>query len=207
MSNESTTTFARRYDSATVFETPLGPVHIIDTRKAADDTGHKWQWAEIAEAKFNYDLNDRNDWNGKFTINRSEYKERVDISRTRDGGISVSTGRFGKPLTEAARKRLVEILEPLVTPLQERLTMEDYWEVLEGQVRGRVRSALHEAVDAAEKMLRENGMTHYSAKHYDAPRTEAELTRAHDMAVRVVNEEVKKLSTVRTLSAGFEKNR
>jgi len=207
MSNESTTTFARRYDAATVFETPLGPVHIIDTRKAADDTGSKWQWAEIAEAKFNYDPADRNDYNGKFTINRSEYKERVDIHRNRDGGISVSTGRFGKPLTEAAKKQLVKILEPLVTPLQERLTMEDYWEVLESQVRSAVRGALHEAVEKADKSLRENGMTFYTARHYDAPRTEADLTRAHDMAVRVLNEEVKKLSTVRTLNAGFEKNR
>lgn len=196
---------ARNYKDATPIDTPLGPVRIIDSRDPGRDTDpHRWEYAEIAEARFNYDPEDRNDFNGKFTINRAEYAERVDISRNPRTGISVSTGRFGRPLTEAAQKRLIEILKPLVEQYQERKDMEDLFESVEGYIRGRVRSALHSAVRDAERELAGHGMTYYGAKNEGKTRTDAELQRAHDMAVRVINEEVGKLSTVRTLSAGFE---
>lgn len=196
---------AKNYKDAEPIETPLGPVRIIDSRDPGRDTDpHRWQYAEIAEARFNYDPENRNDFNGKFTINRAEYTERVDISRSPVTGISVSTGRFGRPLTDAAQKRLIEILEPLVEQYQERKDMEDLFDSVENYVRNRVRTALHSAVREAERELSGHGMTYYGAKNENKSRTDAELERAHDMAVRVINEEVKRLSTVRTLRAGFE---
>lgn len=197
-------TFTRNYSTTATFETPLGTVHIVDSRNALEDREATWVYAEVAEAKFNFDPADRGqNFTGGFKINGREYNERIDISRTKTGKISVSAGRYGKQLTDAARKRLEEILAPLVEPLLPRLTEEDYWETVEGLVRGKVRYALGEVVRAAESELRNRNLTHYTAKQSNGANGDHDVERAYALAVKIINEEVGKLGTVKTLSGGF----
>ena len=195
VSNE--TTFTRSHATTAKFETPLGTVSVCDVRKFDTEwSEHDARHAEIAEVCFNI-TETPNNWPGQFTINGREYKTRLTVSRGWDGGISVSSSYHGE-LTDAARRRLVAILEPIVAPLMPRLTEDAMWGQLEGTLRGVARGALRRVPSKLEAELRGHGLTGYSGQ--GSKKTEAEVTRAYALAVRVITEELAALPELKSLN-------
>lgn len=201
--------FARNHKDSAVFQTELGPATIVDARSWQDEFSTNWVNADIAEIQFNVATDPdtgRDNWPGQFTVNGKTYKSRIQVGRNRaaDGGIWISTGRFDESLTDAARKKITPMILELVKPLLERMTEQEIWERIESGIRGSIRSALKDVPRDIDTWLGSNDLTHYKVEQYsNLGRTSADADRAHDFAVKILNDEIRNLPTVLTLRQGF----